>query len=113
MEIKICCLIAENGVRDVTKQSGTTYLFEGTNIQHSFILLSSRDEFIKEIGEDYTRAIGMPEWFYDKTKEFDPGHYVRLTFTDLGTENWMCMIIKNSTVFITSNGRTIDKIEIR
>lgn len=103
MEIKIMCTLSES-----KEMTGTTYLFEGTDIRHEFHYYDNRERLIEFMDEsNYTERIGIPSAYLIEDKEI-PGYYLRLTFNH--KDQWTGLVIKYATVFITNNGQTVDKI---
>ena len=104
MEIKIQC------------DNGETYLFEGKNLFHKFINYESRKDFQDKYTEHTKNisghVIGLPEYCWnnkDKEHENMSGFFLRIYFGDKKDElNFL--IVKDSTIFVTNKGYTIDKV---
>jgi len=113
MEIKINC-------NEPTSEfvGGSSHLFEGKNIVHRFVYFKNvgefKDKYISCTQGKVGYVVGVPESFWNdkKNNEEVSGYFLFLTFTEADTGDFNFIIIMNSTIFITSNGQTIDKIKV-
>lgn len=106
MEIKVNC----------HRQNEGTFLFEGTEIRHKFVGYESIEDFHKQFinyaQNKSSYALGIPNDYYSKKPEKDTsGGFLLITFIN-HKDDFNVLVIKDSTVFITNKGQTIDKIMV-
>jgi len=111
MEIKI---VEHEKTKETFEMSYKTHIFEGENIRHEHIYFKDQEDFAKKHKErtDFLSGnmIGIEDDLCNTEKEKMCGQFI-LIYYDKNNER-KYIIIRNSKIFITNKGQTIDTIII-
>ena len=128
MTIKVIQHKLNEDERITQKGNPITHLFKGDTVKHQHISFEGEKEFIDEYYKrnydgGLTYIIGLPEYYDDILyKHESPDIKLEKPIPQIGRDMFLCItfyydeafytiICQNSTVYIMSEGQTIDKIE--
>jgi hypothetical protein len=110
MEVKIC-----QQTKEYENSGLQTSIFETESVNHEFIRYENLPQFnvlVKSrTANEHLTMYGIPSWMIAEKlpkNECESGYFLLMSFFD--DNDYSYIVCKNSIIYITNKGQTIDKI---